>query len=72
MDRSGVVRVYLETEKQKAATCAFKESPGVQAKTEEVICQVTHSPQNYQCVKEGRIIPAKDMESFTEHFVRKA
>lgn len=72
MDGRRVVMVYLEIEIERLPTCAFKESPGAQPKTGEVTCQTPHSPQSYSCEKEGRIVPAKDMKSFTEHFVSKA
>lgn len=73
VDRRRVVMVYLETEKKELPTCAFKESPGVQAKMGEITCKIPpHSPQSYSCEKEGGIVPAKDMKSFTEHFVSKA
>ena len=64
---------YIWKEKnKKLPTCAFKESPGMQAKAGEMTCQIPFSPQSCTCEKEGGIIPAKDMKSFTEYFVSKA
>lgn len=71
MDRRGPVRVYLEIEKSKAANLCLQGKPRGSGQDREVTCQVSHSPQSYPCKKEGRIVPAKDMESFTEHFVSK-
>lgn len=54
-----VVMVYLEEKNKKLPTCAFKESPGTQAKAGETTCQILSVPKVVHVKKKAELFLPK-------------